>query len=54
MRLASRGLRDLDGRPERIGDSAELAVVRAQARRVFVQSVLATAVMMGVAWVAGS
>jgi hypothetical protein len=49
MRLASRGLRDLDGGPERIEDSAELAAVRAQARRVFVQSALATAVTMALA-----
>jgi hypothetical protein len=42
MRLASRGLRDLDGGPQRIGDAAELAVVRAQARRVLAQSAAAT------------
>lgn len=53
MRLASRGLRDLDGGPERIEDGAELAVLRAQARRVLLQSALATAVTMGVVWMLG-
>jgi len=48
MRLASRGLRDLDGGPERIEDRAELAIVRAQARRVFLQSTVATAVVTAV------
>jgi hypothetical protein len=42
MRLASRGLRDLDGGPERIEEGAELDAVRAQARRVLVQSSAAT------------
>ena len=41
MRLASRGLRDMDGGPERIEDGAELAAVRAQARRVLYKSFLA-------------
>ena len=50
MRLASRGLRDLDGGPERIDDGAELAAVRAQARRVFLQSALATAVTTALVW----
>jgi hypothetical protein len=39
--LASRGLRDLDGRPERIEDRGELASVRAQARSVLLRSLLA-------------
>ena len=42
MRLASRGLRDLDGGPEQIEDGGELAAVRAQARGVLRKSLLAT------------
>lgn len=42
MRLASRGLRDMDGGVERITDAAELAKVRAQARRVNLMSLAAT------------
>jgi hypothetical protein len=48
MGLASRGLRDLDNGPERIDDGAELAAVRTQARRVLVQSLLATLVATAV------
>lgn len=40
MSLASRGLRDLDSGSETIGDAAELAAVRAQARRVNIKSVI--------------
>jgi hypothetical protein len=48
VRLASRGLRDMDGGPERIQDPGELATVRAQARRVLFRSLLATGgVMIG-------
>jgi hypothetical protein len=45
--LASRGLRDLEGGAgaEAIRDQAELAVVRAQARRVVLKSVLAGAAL---------
>ena len=46
MRLASRGLRDMDDGPERIEDETELATVRAQARRVLFKSFLATGAMM--------
>jgi len=46
MRLASRGLRDLGSGVERIGDTAELAIVRAQARRVLIKSAAATAAAM--------
>jgi hypothetical protein len=38
--LASRGIRDMDDGPEEIGDAAELAAVRAQARRVLVWSLI--------------
>jgi hypothetical protein len=42
--LASRGQRDMDTGPEAIQDNAELARVRRQARRVWVEAtVLATA-----------
>ena len=44
MRLASRGLRDMDGGVERITDTDELATVRAQARRVTRLSLAATVV----------
>ena len=36
----------MDGGPERIEDDAELAVVRAQARRVLYKSVLAAGAVM--------
>lgn len=50
MRLASRGLRDMGAGIESIGDAPELAIVRAQARRVLLKSAAATAaVMLGVA-----
>ena len=42
MRLASRGLRDLDDGPERIEDPGELVAVRAQARGVLLRSLIAT------------
>jgi hypothetical protein len=45
VRLAARGLRDLDTGPERITDDAERAQVRRQARVVHAQS-LATAVLL--------
>lgn len=55
MALASRGQRDLDSGPETIVDSAELAQVRRQARKVHVKSlVLAVALvivaLMSPAW----
>ena len=40
MSLASRGLRDMDDGTQRIEDEAELRAVRAQARRVKLQSVV--------------
>lgn len=42
MLLASRGLRDMGEGVQRITDAAELAAVRAQARRVNWMSLLAT------------
>jgi hypothetical protein len=38
--LASRGLRNMDRGEEKIEDANELARVRAQARKVYVQSAL--------------
>jgi hypothetical protein len=43
--LASRGLRDMDGGTEKIEDADELRRVRAQARKVIVQSVAVAAVL---------
>ena len=55
MGLASRGLRDLGGGTERIDDAVERAVVRAQARRVLLESAAATvSVMVGVALLWGA
>lgn len=45
IRLASKGMRNLDGGPEQIEDPAELDAVRAQARRVLLQSLAAAAVV---------
>ncbi|HEX6627043.1 MAG TPA: hypothetical protein VF105_03730 [Gemmatimonadaceae bacterium] len=47
MKLASRGQRDLDTGPQPIDDSAELALLRRQARAVYVKSIL-TAVILTV------
>ena len=41
MSLASRGLRNLSGKDERIEDQAELKQVRRQALRVILKGVLA-------------
>jgi hypothetical protein len=46
VRLASRGLRDLDGGAEPIEDLEELRVVRAQARRVLWESIAWTALVV--------
>jgi hypothetical protein len=43
--LASRGLRNLDDGPKPIEDEAELMAVRALARRVLMQSLLAAAAL---------
>jgi hypothetical protein len=40
VNLAARGSRHLDEKPEKIEDSAELAQVRRQARRVHVKAFL--------------
>ncbi|MBR9989505.1 MAG: hypothetical protein KFH98_07105 [Gemmatimonadetes bacterium] len=48
MGLASRGLRDMDTGPERIGDATMLDAVRRQAARVHLLSLIATALLTGV------
>jgi hypothetical protein len=49
VRLAARGQRDMDTAPEAIADRAELAQVRAQARAVWLKSLLAAAVLTVIA-----
>jgi hypothetical protein len=46
VRLASRGLRDMDHGRERIESPEELAAVQAQARKVLFRSVLATGTIL--------
>jgi hypothetical protein len=45
VRLAARGLRDLDQGSERIADPADLARVRRQARVVHIKSVVSAAAL---------
>ncbi len=52
MGLASRGLRDMDGGPERIEDATELAKVRRQARLVYLKGGLAALALTGLALLA--
>ena len=47
VRLAARGTRNLDTGEEPIQDAAELALVRARARRVMVESLLTAALVTG-------
>lgn len=47
MSLASRGQRDLDTGPETIGDAAQLAQVRRQARTVHRKSLILTLALVG-------
>ena len=49
MRLASRGQRDMDRGPEQISDAEELRLVQRQARAVYVKSIIAAAVLTGIA-----
>jgi len=48
VRLAARGLRDLDRGTEEIRDASDLAAVRAQARHVARRSVVAAVLVTGV------
>lgn len=45
MRLALRGLRNLDNGNEQIRDEAERAALRRQATKVYIQSVVAAVVL---------
>jgi hypothetical protein len=45
VKLAARGLRDMDQGKEKIADRAELAQVRRQARKVHLQSFLTAALV---------
>lgn len=49
MKLAARGLRDMDGGSQPITDSAELRQVRGQARMVHIKSVISAAVITAIA-----
>lgn len=46
MALASRGQRDMDGGPEAIVESEELARVRRQARKVHAKALVLAAALM--------
>jgi len=50
VRLASRGLRDMDQGPESI-DSVELQQVRRQARAVYIESVITAVILTAIALV---
>lgn len=47
MRLAARGARNMDGGDEVIGDPDEVRRLRAQARRVYAESVIGAALLTG-------
>jgi len=49
VKLASRGQRDLDTGPRPIDDSAELALLRRQARAVYVKSVVTAVILTALA-----
>ncbi|MEO8909874.1 MAG: hypothetical protein ABI408_06555 [Gemmatimonadaceae bacterium] len=49
MRLASRGLRDLDNGEESIIDAAEALQVRRQARAVYVKAFVSAAILTAIA-----
>jgi hypothetical protein len=51
VRLASRGLRDMDEGPQSISDSAALEQVRRQARAVYVKSVITAVILTAIALV---
>ena len=51
MRLAARGLRDMDAGSEAIDDPVERARISRQARAVYLKSFLAAAVLTGVAFI---
>ena len=48
--MATRGLRDMGSGPEPIADEVERAAVRAQARRLVLESLAATVLVCSVLW----
>jgi hypothetical protein len=51
VRLAARGLRDMDAGSEAIDDFAERARISRQARAVYLKAFLAAVVLTGVAFI---
>jgi hypothetical protein len=49
VKLASRGLRDLDSGPQEISDTGEVELLRRQARAVYVKSIVTAAVLTAIA-----
>jgi hypothetical protein len=49
VKLASRGQRDLDSGPQPIDDNAELALLRRQARAVYVKSIVTAVILTALA-----
>jgi hypothetical protein len=49
VRLASRGLRDLDSGSETIADAEEAAQIRRQAQAVYVKSFVSAAILTAIA-----
>ncbi len=49
MKLASRGLRDLDTGPQEISDAVELQQLQRQARAVYVKSVITASILTALA-----
>ncbi|HYU51343.1 MAG TPA: hypothetical protein VEK37_00290 [Gemmatimonadaceae bacterium] len=49
MKLASRGLRDLDSGPQEIPDATEVQQLRRQARGVYVKSIITASLLTAIA-----
>jgi hypothetical protein len=49
VRLASRGLRDLDGGPHPIADAKERAQIQQQARAVYVKAFVSATILTAIA-----
>jgi hypothetical protein len=49
VRLASRGLRDLDSGPQPIGDAEERVQIQRQARAVYVKAFVSAAILTAIA-----
>jgi hypothetical protein len=50
VRLAARGLRDMDHGTEPVPDPAEAARLRRQARAIYVKSLIAAAIVTAITW----